>query len=86
MYGTVVYRRGTGDWAIYHHRLHTGRRGVWVMVIVRVTHSTVAVCHRARFSALPQKGRKKKRLEQYGFEKCRCGTVEIVKQDHGRST
>ena len=86
IYGAVVHRRGTGDWAICHHRLHTGGRGVCVMVIVRVTHSTVGVCHRARFSALPQKGRKEERLEQCGFKKRRCGTVEIVKQDHGRST
>ena len=28
----------------------------------------------------------RRRLEQCGFEKCRCGTVEIVKQDDGRST
>ena len=73
IYGTVVHRRGTGDWAICHHRLHTNGRGVWVLV-----NSTVGVCHRARFGALPQKGRKEKELVQCGFEKCRCGTVEIV--------
>ena len=86
IYGTVVHRRGTGDWAIYHHRLQTDGRGVWVMVRLRVTHSTVGVCHRTQFSALPQKSRKEERLEQCGLKKRRCGTVEVVKQDHDRST
>ena len=64
-----MHRRGTGDWAICHHRLDTGGRGVWVDA-----HSKVGVCHRARFGALPQKGKNEKSLDQCGFEKCRRGT------------
>ena len=36
IYGTVVHRRGTRDWAICHHRLHTGGRGA-----VSYTHLTL---------------------------------------------
>ena len=50
-----------------------GRARVWV-----VAHSTVSVCHRARFGALPQKGKNEKRLDQSGFEKCRRGTGHVV--------
>ena len=41
-------------------------------------HSTVGVCHRARFGALPQKGKNEKRLDQGGFENCRRGTDYLV--------
>ena len=73
IYGTIVHRRGTGDWSICHHRLHTGGGGVWV-----VAHYTVDVCHRAQFDALPEKRRKYERLAQCGFQKRRCGTVQVV--------
>jgi len=48
------------------------------MFIVRVTHSTVGVSHRARFGALPQKGKIEKRLDECGFQKRRRGTDYVV--------
>ena len=49
IYGTVVHRRGTRDWAIWHHRLHTGGRGVYVVAhstVVYVTEHGLAHYHR----------------------------------------
>ena len=47
IYGTVVHRRGTGDWAVCHHRLHTGGRGVWyIRPWVHVKEHGLAHYHR----------------------------------------
>ena len=72
IYGTVVHRRGTRDSAIWHHRLHTGGRGVWV-----VAHSTVVYVTEHGLADYHRKA-EKKRPVQCGFEKCRCGTAEII--------